>query len=381
MRKRSLQGVLEPRKVMDILVPRLIDAANRNAQNLNARAMLSHFTSPGVVWHTFHYGAPDSAVAARPNVRVHSLARGRLWTWHALLKYQGAFDAVFYPGNEIFDARALRLRKRLGRRAPIVATLEGIPGDAAREAQLSGILGRPVHCFRPRSGERWIESHDAVRRHADHTIAISEHLGRVGRHLYGGSYSVLPMGVDTATFHALGRTTPERPVVLGAGTLYAGKRPEVFVQLASRFPGVRFKWIGEGPLRKALSAEVSALGLSNLDFPGEMAPAALAEEFRKASLFVLPSLSEGVPKVTQEAAACGLPVILFGFYEAPSVADGVNGHVVWDDEGLMDRVGNLAAQSARCAEMGSHGARMARAWSWAEVAPQWEAEILDSVRR
>ena len=361
-------------------MPRLIDADNRNAQNLNARAMLSRFASPDVVWHTFHYGIPDPVVVARSNVRAHALTRGRLWTWHAAMKYQGAFDAVFYPGNERFDARALWLRRRLGHRAPVVATLEGIPGGESRETQLSGVMGHAVHCFRPRSGAGWTESHDEVRTYADHTIAISDYLRRAGSHLYGGSYSVLPLGIDASVFHAIGRVDPEIPMVLGAGTLYAGKRPEVFIQLASRYPGVQFRWIGEGPMRKELVARVSAMGLGNLDFPGEKAPAGLAEELRRASLFVLPSLSEGAPKVTQEAAACGLPVILFGFYEAPSVVDGVNGYVVWDDEQLVARVAELL-ESPRRAEMGRQGAQMAGAWDWNVLAPRWEAAVLEAVRQ
>ena len=33
---------------LNILVPRLVDAENANAQNLNAKAMLARFDTPGV---------------------------------------------------------------------------------------------------------------------------------------------------------------------------------------------------------------------------------------------------------------------------------------------------------------------------------------------
>jgi glycosyltransferase involved in cell wall biosynthesis len=82
-----------------------------------------------------------------------------------------------------------------------------------------------------------------------------------------------------------------------------------------------------------------------------------------------------VPKVTQEAAACGLPVILFGYFEAPSVVDGENGFVVWDDGQLFNRVAELLGDPERAREMGRNGAHLARNWDWNLLAPQWESTI------
>ena len=111
-----------------------------------------------------------------------------------------------------------------------------------------------------------------------------------------------------------------------------------------------------------------------------MQPTELAEAFRSADLFVMPSVSEGVPKVTQEAAACGLPVVLFGYYEAHSVVDGENGYVVWDDDQFYDRVAELLADGEQRSRMGAKGASMALNWSWDVLALRWEAQILEVVK-
>jgi glycosyltransferase involved in cell wall biosynthesis len=364
------------KRPFNILVPRLVDADNHNAQNLNAKALLSRFNSPDIVWHIFHYNTPDPAVAGRDNVRCHQLIHGRFWTWHAMLKYQGRYDAIFYPGNECFDARALAWRERSGRTIPVVATLEGLPGDESREQDLSARVGHPVKCFRPRSGCGWTRCHDAVRKYADLNIAISPYLKRMGEHLYGHVFSVLSLGVDSTIFNSDGRSNyPELPLVVGAGTLYEAKRPEIFVQMASKFPNARFAWFGDGPQRKKLIEQAEREGLTNLSFPGPLPAHELSCRFKEASLFILPSLSEGVPKVTQEAAACGLPIVLFGFYEAPTVTDGENGFVVWDDAELFARVSELINSRELAARMGQNGARLAKAWDWDVLAPQWESAI------
>src|SRR4029078_3488052 len=102
------------------------------------------------------------------------------------------------------------------------------------------------------------------------------------------------------------------------------------------------------------------LGLRNLDFPGGRLPGALADEFRSSSFFVLPSYAEGVPKVTQEAAACGLPIVLHGFYEAPTVIHKLNGFGAWSDEEMIEQVGSFIRDPDRCRQMGLHGAAMAK---------------------
>jgi hypothetical protein len=89
--------------------------------------------------------------------------------------------------------------------------------------------------------------------------------------------------------------------------------------------------------------------------------------------------SEGVPKVTQEAAACGLAQVIFGYYEAPTVRDGQTGYVVWDDNQFINRVGDLLADLTVAHAMGRRGVEMAEAWDWDRVAPLWERKVLDLI--
>lgn len=99
----------------------------------------------------------------------------------------------------------------------------------------------------------------------------------------------------------------------------------------------------EGLLRE----KVSYLGLSDhVKFIGTVGDRGKLKEFYKnADVFVLPSLSEGSPKVIPEAMACGLPVISTDISSIPDlIQDGVEGILIRpkDVDGLANALMRLA---------------------------------------
>jgi hypothetical protein len=96
-----------------VFVPRFVDADNVNAQNLNAKALLSHFTGP-INWVALHSWSshPDPAVANSPRVACVRLWPNRFSTAHIFLLYQERADAVFYPTLVSLDAAALHWGRR-----------------------------------------------------------------------------------------------------------------------------------------------------------------------------------------------------------------------------------------------------------------------------
>ena len=294
-----------------------------------------------------------------------------------LLLYIEPAHALFYPGVEPIDLVGTRWRRALYPRRPIIATLEAFAGTVTRENQLSEWAGHPVYC--QRVDQRTQDRIDHIFRLSDHIIAISPFLAKMGRRRYGEKLSVLPLGIDPAIFYPPPGRRSGRKRVVAAGRLEAHKRPDLFLAMAERLPHADFIWYGEGSLREIFLRQAASRRLENIRLPGELAPARLADAFREADVFVLPSKSEGVPKVSQEAAACGLPVVLFGYYETPSVRDGVNGFVVWDDEQFIARVTKLLEDTEGSSVMGSNGARMAKQWDWGVLAPQWQSAIASMI--
>jgi glycosyltransferase involved in cell wall biosynthesis len=360
---------------MKVIVPRLIDESNLNAQNLNARSLLSRFGRQECEWHCACYDKADPAVRANRAVKVAPLAPWRLWPWHVALLYQQSADAIFYPGVEWFDRIGLQWRDRTHRSIPVIATFEGLIGGSEREEQLGRIAGHPVYCHRV--SREALDNFDYVMHRANHIVAISPFLAKIARELYGEKCSVLAMGVDLDKFAASARSgSLQIKKVISVGTVYPRKRPEIFLTLAEQFRDAQFCWIGDGEQRRALIAEAARQGLHNLSFPGALSRADIIDELRTADVFVMPSRSEGVPKATQEAAASGVPCIVFGFYEPTSVIDGQNGYVVWSDNELKHRLGELLESASLREDMGRRGREVARAWDWTVVAPQWEGALL-----
>jgi glycosyltransferase involved in cell wall biosynthesis len=350
-----------------------MDEGNLNPQNKNAQLLLRHWATTDWRFVTLTYNAPDQDVAQRADTTIIRLWRHHGWKLHLFLRYLRSYDLVFYPGVHAADFAGLRWRRRLGLGAPVVATLEGLVGDAEREKEYSEWAGHPVFCQRvPKSLLRQI---DELLHAADHIIAISPFLAAMGRRRYGHKFSVLPLGIDSARFYPDEPAKSTRVKVVSAGRVDRHKRPELFVELARANPEADFIWYGEGAMRRPLIEQAAAQRVSNIAFPGSKPPEALAEAFRQAHVFVMPSVSEGVPKVTQEAAACGLPVVLFGFYEAPSVIDGHNGFVVWDDEDFFEKSRRLIHDTRLGLDMGEKSARLAKQWNWGTVAKEWQAQL------
>ncbi len=81
---------------------------------------------------------------------------------------------------------------------------------------------------------------------------------------------------------------------------------------------------------------------------------------QKASVFVMPSLSEGSPLVTLEAMACGLPVVCTTEGSGDYIRDGQNGYIIpfRDKEALANRVNFLLSHPNKALEFGRRNRKL-----------------------
>lgn len=185
--------------------------------------------------------------------------------------------------------------------------------------------------------------------------------------------SVIHNGVDTDHF-APQASTSHKKQILWIGKYVPGKGVEYLLrgfQIFSRnFPEYTLLMIGRGPQRDDCLKLIDELGLTekvilrdfiqNKDLP---------EVYRQSSLFVLPSLEEGVPRTILEAMACGVPVACT---ELPQLVEIVSGcgllFPLRDSEALATALSTLVSDSEMAQICGRNGReRAVSMFSWSDT--------------
>ncbi|HET7314555.1 glycosyltransferase family 4 protein [Salinisphaera sp.] len=181
---------------------------------------------------------------------------------------------------------------------------------------------------------------------------------------------VIHCGIDTERFDSDTRASAQERVagestlnLISVGRLTAVKAQSDQIEAARLLAdaGLDFKLriIGDGEQSAALSKQIDTLGLSShVQLLGAQASRTVRQELRRADIFVMSSLSEGIPVALMEAMATRLPVITTGVRGIPElVIDQVNGVLVPENNprALADAIHDLAADPTRRHSMGESG--------------------------
>jgi glycosyltransferase involved in cell wall biosynthesis len=190
---------------------------------------------------------------------------------------------------------------------------------------------------------------------------------------------ILPVGVDTKSFTPPARRDNPSPVILFAGTLIERKGPQYVIEAASKFPNAIFRLVGagRGGFENKLRERITELGLTNVTLEGPMSQPQMVDIMRSSDIFLLPSRLEGIPKVTLEAAATGLPCIVFRDYETPSVVDGVTGFQVATIEEMMHALEKLIVDRSLRERMGNAARNHVQNFDWDVVSQRWQSAYLE----
>jgi phosphatidylinositol alpha-1,6-mannosyltransferase len=136
---------------------------------------------------------------------------------------------------------------------------------------------------------------------------------------------------------------------------------EALAGLAASHPGARLVVAGGGDDRERLQAKAAALGLGpRVDFTGFVSEPALAELYRRAGIFALPSRDEGFGLVYLEAMRAGKPCLAArGGAAEEIVVDGETGRLVTFGSAaeIAAALAGLLDDPRAAARMGEEGRR------------------------
>jgi sugar transferase (PEP-CTERM/EpsH1 system associated) len=184
-------------------------------------------------------------------------------------------------------------------------------GPAAKMAGVS-------HVIHTRHGQRYQASTRTTRlfqwasRLADRIVCVSQDSARlsVNERIPKEKISTIWNGIDLTRFRQVGPTNGGPAVMVGR--LSPEKDVETLIRavplVLASCPEFQLEIAGNGPCLDQLRDIVSALAVANhVHFLREVQD--VAGLLGRASIFVLPSLTEGISLTLLEAMACGLPVI------------------------------------------------------------------------
>jgi glycosyltransferase involved in cell wall biosynthesis len=188
---------------------------------------------------------------------------------------------------------------------PVVVSLRGsdVPGYDPHNV----LMQRAHRLLLPLT--RWIW------RRADRVVAVCESLGQLALETAPDlRYTVVPNGVDLQLFHPAGTAAPPRRRVrcLAVARLVERKGLGDLIRAFALLDRGRYELeiVGGGADELVLRELVARLGLwHDVRFLGVLDRQAVAERYRQADLFTLPSSAEAFGNVFAEAHASGLPVV------------------------------------------------------------------------
>lgn len=254
---------------------------------------------------------------------------------------------VFYNG-----IAAYRLHRRFG--LPYLSEIHHVPGHP-RPADLRERVDKPLNRVYARFAARHAAAIRVVNR-----IEMPELLRSFG--VPADKIRVIPsLYLDLDVFQPI--EIEKRFDVVLVGRCVVNKRFDLVLDalkvLNDRGRAASLHLVGQGPLKDTLLEQASRLGVRDQVTHTAFLETTrdLARAYAEARTLVCASSSEGGPRVTCEAMACGTPVISTPVgIMTELIQHGENGHLVgWSAAEIADRLEDLLSQPDQAAQMGQAG--------------------------
>lgn len=227
----------------------------------------------------------------------------------------------------------------------------------------------------------------ALRRQCAHAVAIRYETERSLQERYPARPGTPAVGISsvelpTGAFVPKARVYPTAApgALLSVGSLeqmYKGVDVliEAVALLARRHTGVRLVHVGVGACRAELERLAIRLGVADrVTFAGWLPSVqALRAEFDRADVFVMPSRTEGLPRVLVEAMARGLPAVGTTAGGIPELLPPERLAAPGDPVGLADAIGRLLPDPELLSRASARNLDRARAFSPDVLTPRFDA--------
>jgi glycosyltransferase involved in cell wall biosynthesis len=259
-----------------------------------------------------------------------------------LFRIRRAVDVVTFCGTAYFSPSIL-LAKALGKKTSVLAWGLQHLSKEKTPAMLTTTerIDKATVKLSEKVALRLADQIDVESESVTHFLGLEEYAEKIS--INGARYIDRDLFFPTKPFD-------ERNNVIGyVGRLHESKGIMNFVRaiplLIQRFKDLRFVIIGEGVLEERITDELERENASNyVTCTGWVPHEALPRYLNDLKILVLPSYSEGLPGVVQEAMSCGVPVLATKVGAIPDmITDGETGFILEDNspEGIAESVSRI----------------------------------------
>jgi len=162
---------------------------------------------------------------------------------------------------------------------------------------------------------------------ADMVLYVSKRMfGELKQFIPVSKLQYIGNGVNLDSFHYKAGHRTKRIVAVGSLKWQKGYSYliDAISQVFEQLPDHKLSIVGEGSLRNEILGQIEKLGLNKkIELLGTCSRQEIAALLQSSELFVLSSVSEGLPRVVLEAIACGTPVVVTDVGDCKEVAEGV----------------------------------------------------------
>ena len=277
-------------------------------------------------------------------------------------------DAVLVQG--VHEAVGVLLARRLAR-VPAKVIVD-VQGDWRGVARLYGSRRRAVARISDLAAPLAVRRADAVR-------TVSSQTSDLVRSLGVEPAATFPSYVDAEVFGGAVAPLPHDPSALFVGALERVKGVDVLLGAWRRVHVGALHVVGNGALSGLVTDCYKA---GELRWAPRLEPEEVARALDESWCLVVPSRSEGLPRVALEAFARGRVVVASRVGGIPDVVeDGVNGLVVepGDERALAAALRRLLSDRALAERLGAGAAQGADRWR--VTAEEWARNVRDLVDR
>lgn len=336
-----------------------------NAQNLNCRSIATFLDKQKFEIYTLTHYSNELQTPYIENVNIFNCFFPR-----AFSKYFGFLwgilhcDVAYLPKGEAWRWNHFWI-KWLGKKS--FSTVESILDD---------------HVLK--SAERFYGSKELIIEHYrsfDRLYSITGFIRDYNKKKLGivSEEDVLYLGVDSDFFHMKEKRVSKIKNVIMVGNDLIRKGIADYFKLAKMNPEITFHLVGSGNGRINVNSELKKEKILNVVYHGSLGHTQLRELFNIVQLHILPSRSEGFPKIVLETAAAGIPSLLYRDYGADEwLENGKNGLLVDHIFEMNEKISELSKDQKRLELLSSNAILLAKQFDWKLMIIHWERVLLEA---